>query len=753
MVVVARLALVVVAFLLAVPTGSADWLQGGHDAARQGLADAAGPEWPDMGWALDLQESLQATSAYALRYANGTLYFLGEQPGCWLALFATNATTPVPRRLACVAESAPDTLVHGNLRKNDLIIADGRLVVVSGSRPARFGLMLPADDFAAAYAMDGTFDWRLPLAPDDATEATFCTAWAARPHELLATCVVGADDGNNNLVIVGRSIADGSLQWTVPLSPLLAHSEPQVDPVSDPSGYALAVANGAQDKTAASPSLIYTPWGISLVDDLAVVTIRHYNYANVADGTSYEGGALLALRLAGPAGPSMAWSFYGPGVSATSGSMPVHSVVPATGGNGLVYFSAPLRESAEMNIIRNDGEYLSYSDADLGGERPTQNVLAQDVVVMAATTRLAAYYRDPLPGTYAMLRAWITDLPAGYSWSLEPFSMVAAGDTLYGVAVTESGEAVLHAFELASGRLRWSIPGGREPIIADGRLFVANQTTVLAIGLFEGGIVAKGTAETRYPAPGEILAVDFAASRPGTGGPAQAIWADWGDGFVGGWEEGAHASHVYDEVGTFTARFQVRNAEGQTSTQLMTFYVGAEDPGETFLEGAFSEENQETSFFFLGLVATALAGLFGILKVARRRSRLRTEMRALEKEFEGTKDHPAECEIALSERRARAHKLALEAKLDEGQASILVQRVVDLRHKLRMGQMDRRLNFLPYGVVQALQEHLRDGTLSLWERDHLVKVLDEDKILSSKQKTEVRSIIDGWFEKDAGAKA
>lgn len=84
---------------------------------------------------------------------------------------------------------------------------------------------------------------------------------------------------------------------------------------------------------------------------------------------------------------------------------------------------------------------------------------------------------------------------------------------------------------------------------------------------------------------------------------------------------------------------------------------------------------------------------------------------------------------------------------------MLEKRLDELVGEVRLAGLDRRLYFLPYGMVLALQGMLKDGKVNSWEHHHFMQAVDADGTMNRDQKTKVRRIVDGWFATDSGTKA
>ena len=154
-----------------------------------------------------------------------------------------------------------------------------------------------------------------------------------------------------------------------------------------------------------------------------------------------------------------------------------------------------------------------------------------------------------------------------------------------------------------------------------------------------------------------------------------------------------------------------------------------------------------------GLLATGAFAGFGVLRLQRRRERFQRELRAVEHAFAMTRERAADCEAALAERKAHCRGLFLDGRLEEGQFALLERRIDELRASVRLQVLDARLEFLPLGMVRALQGMLEDGRISAWEHRHFRDALQRDRFLTHAQKRQVQDLIDEWFARDSAGGA
>lgn len=103
-----------------------------------------------------------------------------------------------------------------------------------------------------------------------------------------------------------------------------------------------------------------------------------------------------------------------------------------------------------------------------------------------------------------------------------------------------------------------------------------------------------------------------------------------------------------------------------------------------------------------------------------------------------------------AERRAHVRGRGLDGKLDQSEVLLLERRIDELGQRLRLEAVDDQFGFLTMSMGRTLREMLADGRISSWEREHLLRALDEDGHLTKAQKKKVRQQIEAWFVRDEG---
>lgn len=320
---------------------------------------------------------------------------------------------------------------------------------------------------------------------------------------------------------------------------------------------------------------------------------------------------------------------------------------------------------------------------------------------------------------------------------------------------------VFYALDEADKRVVWTYDLGDDNRTLGGFHAVGNGIIahfsaaglLTVIGRTGASIVPIVDVSSLYPAPGAAVSVDFRSSRAGVQGAPTSVHAIW-EGDAGADHPGdAPLTYAFASAGDHTARFQLRNDAGQVSEAEIIFHVGATPPqNPTFLEDAFSQENQNSTFFAIGLALTGAGAVVGYARVRRDRTRLTKELKSVETTYEATKERPLDCEAALAECKAHARRLLLAGKFTDAQFALLEKRVDELSASVRLSTLEDKIDFLPVGIAKTLRAMLADGRITGWEHRSIMAAIEHDTILTGEQKERVRRLVDDWFARDTQTK-
>jgi hypothetical protein len=262
---------------------------------------------------------------------------------------------------------------------------------------------------------------------------------------------------------------------------------------------------------------------------------------------------------------------------------------------------------------------------------------------------------------------------------------------------------------------------------------------LVVVGETQASIGLQVHLSSRFPAPGKEVRVDLDATK-GIQGKAREFSVDWGDGEVEPWQNSSTFSHRYSGLRDYEARFMARNDAGQVTVRVETLYVGASPP-LTPLQKLFSPENQNLTFFAIGLAVTLLGAAYGLYRVRHGRRIVQRELRAIDAAAASAAGDPSAVQREMEARRQHVHELVVAGRLLEGQHALLAERIRIHEHRARIESLDERFDFLPHGFVRRLKEALSDGRLAKWEHSALLRLLEAEP-LSAREKQLARKALD-----------
>jgi len=752
--------LVLVALAMSAPTLAAGtWLQAGGDAGRTGATDLPGPEFDDESWTVRLPGLLPAgvllegRVAYVLvtpreRFVdNGPPFtdrravYEGES-----GIFRIDLDRPEPVKIVAL-EPSPIGDVTGSASAVDLVdrfVADAdRFYTLDNRR------------IDAWDRTDGSLAWSVDLPRYTAYPYEGdCVEPAVSQGVLYVFCdrygatLLGAVD-----VAAAYDAASGRLLWTW---------------VKETSAEAVRGLLPSSCSVDGAPCV-----GHSLPRSYYLSVVEPYVFATTYTAGGARSGLETATWALDAEAGTLLWAHNSTPGAGPRGTVdvtrcrideprslfcnPFARVVPPrpTGSPNVVYlrldqFMRALNPATGELIWQED---LGREDAQIGGT--SASVFAGGVLY--ATSYQTIYrFNTPEGGV-----GWPFTLDPTVSEHWLTNGLAFAGGRLYALATTAEGADVLYAFDAANAAILWRKPLAPAKDPEESAVTYAVGDGVVALARVDGNLTLLGrsavsprvqaAASSGFPAIGEEVTVDLSGSGPGLSGAVTSFRAVWGDGSETDWQAEPILRHAYASPGEYRARVQAATAANESASEVLLVHVGATKP--TFLENAFKAENQNATFFVLGIAGTAIGGVVGLARLQRRRGALEHELRILEHEYERTRARPLECERALAERKSRARTLLIERKLDESQCHLLERRIDDLTRTLRLHELSDLLDLLPRGMAHALEEVLADGRVTTWERRSFLEVLEHDRVMPPEMKVRVRALIDEWYARDNTATA
>lgn len=740
--------LALLALVLTAPALEAAWLQSGADSARTGATLDPGPIWSDVALRTNVSFVEPVWQPYFSDpvWIQDALYVVGptEPPvmanvgaDCGarttMTLYRVPTTGAVPAALAQIPSHQCSTPV--------LLATEDRLFVVTGNL------------VAGIHAESGAPMWNATIPPPLSQMLQVPGLSGEQGYVHRSDCVAALD----------RHIVLGC-QWITPdygvrVTGILAFDlEGQLvaGPIlfDDYAQRALDYLETGLVPYEASPD-VASAWiaGLATAGDVAVLASTQQMAVGQVEGATpepgYRFGRLWVVDLAREVDLWSGRISTNLDIDGTDEDIPIISRPLISGDYVYVKGQSLYRWglTTGANRIVGPSQHDRWYNGDSGGGCA---LLGSDLVCTFGNVMRRL---DP---TFSVV--WETSIPAGERWG--PGGLVVTPEQVLGVTeltrrlnVQEpAAGSRLVSVDSRLGGIRWTqaLPetGGTGKLAVSDHAagLVQRNGEITVIGQTAASPRPSLTVTTEYPEDGEEVVVQVKVA--GGLGEIYQFQPDWGDGVTHPWQSTGEFRHRYPDKLDHAARFWVRNEAGQTASSQVVFHVGQADPNQNLLNAPFSSRYQETTFFILGLAVTAAAAVFGILRAGRKRRMLHRELRVLEADFARLKDDVPTCDAMLRDAKSRARALFLERRLEEAHASFLERRNDELRQRLRLAELDERLDFLPFGMVKALQEMLQDHRVTAWERHHFLEALERDRTMGPKQKARVAAMVHQWFVAD-----
>ncbi len=721
--------------LLSLPfQASADWLQEGADGAKSSVTAEPGPTWGDVALELQLEATdLTPARATAPLFVNGTMYVFAPSPGALgtCELDADHRILAIP--LATLDEVAFQTFTAPAC--NEAVMAS------DGDR-----LFAAKDGWLRAYALSGagsSWELALPLSPAGEPSDTV----PALGNYAVRCESMAVDSGRVHLACIRRTEASdavGQVWYSVDAATGTDVRGPTELTYGYTGGVDRAVSGRYEPSPVAASYPLRSLGGIAVSNGMSAVSMLEttQDMSGLVDG-------------AGTFHAQFFWLIDASGKVVKASQLGNQAHVSLKGG-----VSSPIWWGDEV-AVRRELYVMSYDPAQR--EWTHSNAYPEGLDPLDEYPLLSSCARSgtglACPFVHRLVRldadlatAWAFDLPDGQAWS--DGHVVSANGTIYGLAQAGNGHSHVWAVDERTGEARWSHAldsrAGRGRLgVSDGVIGVVQLDGLITIlGELPASPRVSAHPATVYPRDGDRFHVNLVLEKAGLGAPT-AFGADWGTGEGIEWQESPRFEHRYSIEQDFAARFYVRNAFNQTASVPLEFFVGQHDPAITAWNHPFDPEYENRTYFFLGLIATALVAAFGFYRTGRKRRLFHAELKRLDDGYKSLEGDARACDAMLGEAKSRARALFLEKKLEEAHASFLERRVDELRKGLRLGTVEDKLSFLPHGMVVSLQRLLADARVDEWERKHFIEALEKEKDLSSAQRATARKVIDDWFARDA----
>jgi len=602
-----------------------------------------------------------------------------------------------------------------------------------------------------AVRLDGSTAWSwqptLAVAPGTTADPFGCPA--ATLDEARGLLVVACSNAAGANVVARLDAAKGTAGWTVVVSP-----DTPAPPAGAPQPPTQANATGAGRFAIESATLVGSD-----------VFLKGTVPAGAASGAAATGGALPSAAVAG-----LAW------LNASSGERVGFLDTGVTGAAGLAVPApgAPTTGSGlGSEAMASDGRLaVGFLGTSLWFVTPgTAAATPQEGIALEAPLALAA---PP---------AWGRDVlvaPTTDKAYVVPRSLHGAPDFWGGDSHGTIGTALVDRDRSAYATVQVVLEGGATQDRLE-RFALPTPTTLSRIPLPRSGAHGTGTPSSPpalVPLPdGTLLSVDAAGDvarlgvRPAGQGPALRLSDDypgtdqdvqlgvtppagatvrslvvgWGDGDVTDWAANATApTKRYTADGDVTLRATAVLADGTTSTSEVAVHPGRARPNPGLVEVLFRPENQNYTFFAIGLLVTLVTSLVAAVGALRGRRRLDKYLRQLVALRDRGRREPFEAVVDLHAFRAAREADLARGHLDNGQFTILDAQARTVLELLRSRILGPFVGRVSDRFTHALDTALADGAFDGDEASRLGGMVGHERGLTKAEKDRLRALVRTW---------
>ncbi|MES2154932.1 MAG: hypothetical protein V4510_07325 [bacterium] len=255
------------------------------------------------------------------------------------------------------------------------------------------------------------------------------------------------------------------------------------------------------------------------------------------------------------------------------------------------------------------------------------------------------------------------------------------------------------------------------------------------------------SVDNAYPRLDEQVAL-YATPPPWPEAP-RTLYVGWGDGDYGVFAANETPQNLYRAAGDVSIRATFVYANGTTATAALTIHPGRDEPNLNFFQRAFLPENQNYTFFGVGLFLTLFGAIFAAMGATRGRRRLAKYLARLDAIHESGRAKPFEATRALHDFREDCRADLARGKLDNAQFTVVESRANQVLQLLRQRVLGSFLGRTSETFNHALDLALLDGSIDPAESRALVDAVGREKGLAATERDALASLVSSWTAQKA----
>lgn len=249
-------------------------------------------------------------------------------------------------------------------------------------------------------------------------------------------------------------------------------------------------------------------------------------------------------------------------------------------------------------------------------------------------------------------------------------------------------------------------------------------------------------ASTLYPATQQAVVLDLAL--PDGAPEGTQLLLAWGDGTLQEVAPG-EASRSYATGGDTTVRLSAVAPDGRTATTSLVLHVGQSAPrARSLLETLFAAENQNYTFFAIGVLTTVVGAVLTAVGVAKGRKRIDRRLRELDAIQDSGRGDTFAAVRRLHDYRLERRRDLAHGHLSDAQYTVLERHADLVLQLLRSRILGGFVGRVSERFSHALDTALADGSFDDAEARDLEALVKDEGALTEPERRRLRDLVQSW---------
>ncbi|MEK6985842.1 MAG: hypothetical protein AABX89_05635 [Candidatus Thermoplasmatota archaeon] len=249
-------------------------------------------------------------------------------------------------------------------------------------------------------------------------------------------------------------------------------------------------------------------------------------------------------------------------------------------------------------------------------------------------------------------------------------------------------------------------------------------------------------ASTLYPAAQQAVVLDL--QLPDEAPDGTRLLLAWGDGTLQDIVPG-EASRSYVTGGDTPVRLTAVAPDGRTATTSLVLHVGQSAPrARSLLETLFAAENQNYTFFAIGVLTTVVGAVLTAVGVSKGRKRIDRRLRELDAIQDSGRGDPFAAVRRLHDYRLERRRDLAHGHLSDAQYTVLERHADLVLQLLRSRILGGFVGRVSERFSHALDTALADGSFDDAEARELEALVKDETALTEPERRRLRDLVQSW---------